>query len=101
MNAVIITAVQDERSAALATLLTVHVARFAVSVLETGGTATATATSAARRKKVVREGILLWICTWGLATLREGFIPPSPLSSTLLTDRAEDSVAQKRAAEED
>jgi hypothetical protein len=59
----IITAVQSERSAALATLLTVQVARFAVSVLDAGvvlsiGTATATATSEARRRKEVKEGIV-------------------------------------------
>jgi hypothetical protein len=63
VNAVIITAVQAERFAAEATLLTVHVARFAVSVREpkivllSAGMATATAANAASLRKFVNEGI--------------------------------------------
>jgi hypothetical protein len=65
VKAVIITAVQAERFAAEATLLTVHVARFAVSVREpkivllSVGMATATATRAARWTKAVSEGMVL------------------------------------------
>jgi hypothetical protein len=54
------TAVQSERSAALATLFTVHVARLAVSVLDAVlllGMATAAATRDARRTKVMSEGM--------------------------------------------
>lgn len=59
VKAVMITAVQSERSAALATLFTVHVARFAVSVFDPVplGRATAAATRAARRTKAVSEGM--------------------------------------------
>jgi hypothetical protein len=52
--------VQSERSAALATLFTVHVARLAVSVLDAVlllGMATAAATRDAKRTKLVSEGM--------------------------------------------
>lgn len=78
VNASIRTEVQSERSAALATLLTVHVARFAVSVFD-DGTATATATREARRRNVETEGMLQVVylgmqimCPEGLYTNRGG-----------------------------
>jgi len=61
VKAVMMTAVQADKFAALATLLTVHVARLAVSVLDPCvillGIATARATRAARRMKPGSEGI--------------------------------------------
>jgi hypothetical protein len=79
VNAVIITAVHADKLAALATLLTVHVARLAVSVLEprivllSVGKATATAARDASLRKFVREGIESWESGhWGFVRKTRG-----------------------------